>query len=113
MPQSIEFAKACKALGVDLIDCSSGGLVQTQQIPLGPMYQTPFAEAIKREVQIPTGAVGLITTPAEAEEIVASGKADVVLLARALLRDPYWPLHAAKELGADVKWPVQYERAKG
>jgi 2,4-dienoyl-CoA reductase-like NADH-dependent reductase (Old Yellow Enzyme family) len=112
LPQSIEFAKACKALGIDLIDCSSGGLVQTQQIPLGPMYQTPFAEAIRREVQIATGAVGLITTPREAEEIVASGKADVVLLARAMLRDPYWPLHAAKELGVDVKWPEQYERAK-
>ena len=112
LPQSIEFAKACKSLGVDLIDCSTGGLVHTQQIPLGPMYQTPFAEAIRREAQIATGAVGLITTPQEAEEIVASGKADVVLLARAMLRDPYWPLHAAKELGVDVKWPEQYERAK-
>ena len=112
LPQSVQFAKACKALGVDLIDCSSGGLVTQQKIPVGPMYQTPFAEAIKHEVRIATGAVGLITTSAEAEEIVASGKADVVFLARALLRDPYWPLHAAKELGADVKWPQQYERAK-
>jgi 2,4-dienoyl-CoA reductase-like NADH-dependent reductase (Old Yellow Enzyme family) len=113
LPQSVAFAKACKAFGVDLIDCSSGGLTPSQKIPLGPMYQTPFAEAIRRDVQIATGAVGLITTAAEAEEIVASGKADVVLLARAMLRDPYWPLHAAKELGADVKWPEQYERAKG
>ncbi|HVB38414.1 MAG TPA: hypothetical protein VND92_07745, partial [Vicinamibacterales bacterium] len=71
-----------------------------------------FAAAIRREAQVPTGAVGLITEPAQAEQIVAGGQADVVLLAREMLRDPYWPLHAARALGVDVPWPVQYERAK-
>ena len=82
------------------------------KVPLGPGYQVPFAEAIRREAGIATGAVGLITEPQQAEAIVASGEADAVLLARALLRDPYWPLHAAQALGADVEWPVQYLRAK-
>ena len=84
----------------------------TAKIPVAPGYQVEFAERIKREVGIMTGAVGLITTPTEAEKIVADGHADLVLLAREELRDPYFPLHAAHELGADVAWPVQYERAK-
>ena len=103
---------ACGALGVDLVDCSSGGQVPHAKVALGPGYQVPFAEAIRREAGIATGAVGLITEPQQAEAIVASGGADAVLLARALLRDPYWPLHAAKALGADVEWPVQYLRAR-
>jgi 2,4-dienoyl-CoA reductase-like NADH-dependent reductase (Old Yellow Enzyme family) len=98
--------------GVDLVDTSTGGNVGTAKIPVGPGYQVEFAERIKREVGIPTGAVGLITTPTEAEAIVANGQADLVLLAREELRDPYFPLHAAQELGAEVTWPVQYERAK-
>jgi 2,4-dienoyl-CoA reductase-like NADH-dependent reductase (Old Yellow Enzyme family) len=98
--------------GVDLVDCSTGGNVEKANIPVGPGYQVGFAERIKREAGMLTGAVGLITTPQEAEEVVASGQADLVLLAREELRDPYFPLHAAHELGADVAWPVQYERAK-
>ncbi len=112
LPQSIEFAKACKTLGVDMIDCSSGALVPHAKMNIGPGYQVPFAEAIRREAQIATGAVGLITEPEQAETIVASGQADVVLLARELLRDPYWPAHAAKKLGVDIDyWPDQYGRA--
>jgi len=109
---SVKLASVLKTKGVDLIDCSSGGLVKHAKIPLGPGYQVPFAETIKKETGILTGAVGLITTPQQAEEIVSSGKADLVLLAREFLRDPYFPLRAATELGAEVKWPVQYERAK-
>jgi 2,4-dienoyl-CoA reductase-like NADH-dependent reductase (Old Yellow Enzyme family) len=112
LPQSIELCKKLKEIGVDLIDCSSGGQVPGAKIPLGPGYQVPFAEAIRREVGIATGAVGMITQPQQAEEIIASGKADAVLLARELLRDPYWPLHAAKALGAEIAWPKQYGRAK-
>lgn len=109
---SIELSKSLAAIGIDLIDCSSGGNIYDAKIPLEPGYQVPFADAIRREANIPTGAVGLITTAGQAEEIIASQKADAVLLARELLRDPYWPLHAAKELGVDVAWPKQYERAK-
>jgi len=87
-------------------------LVPNVKIPNEPGYQVPFAEAIRREAGIATGAVGLITEARQAEEIVASGKADVVLLAREMLRDPYWALHAAKVLGVDVEWPKQYRRAK-
>jgi 2,4-dienoyl-CoA reductase-like NADH-dependent reductase (Old Yellow Enzyme family) len=112
LEQSVELCRRLKGLGVDLIDCSSGGLAPGAKIPVGPRYQVPFAEAIRKEVGIATGAVGLITKAEEAEGIVAAGKADVVLLARAMLRDPYWPLHAAKTLGAEIKWPVQYERAR-
>jgi 2,4-dienoyl-CoA reductase-like NADH-dependent reductase (Old Yellow Enzyme family) len=112
LAQSIEFAKKLKEIGIDLIDCSSGGLVPNVKIPNEPGYQVPFAEAIRREAGIATGAVGLITEARQAEEIVASGKADVVLLAREMLRDPYWALHAAKVLGVDVEWPKQYRRAK-
>jgi 2,4-dienoyl-CoA reductase-like NADH-dependent reductase (Old Yellow Enzyme family) len=101
-----------KGLGVDLIDCSSGGLVPDARIPAAPGYQVPFADAVRREAGIATGAVGMITEPAQAEEILASGKADAVLLAREFLRDPYWPLHAAAALGDEGPWPKQYQRAK-
>jgi 2,4-dienoyl-CoA reductase-like NADH-dependent reductase (Old Yellow Enzyme family) len=81
-------------------------------IPVGPGYQVPFAEAIRQQARIATGAVGMITRPKQAEEIIASGKADAVLIARELLRDPYWPLHAAAELGDEIEWPRQYGRAR-
>jgi 2,4-dienoyl-CoA reductase-like NADH-dependent reductase (Old Yellow Enzyme family) len=112
LAQSVELAKELKGLGVDLIDCSSGGLVPNAKVKVAPGYQVPFAEAIRRQARIATGAVGMITDPQQAESIVASGQADAVLLARALLHDPYWPLHAAHALGADVRWPDQYGRAK-
>lgn len=112
LAQSIHFARSLHDIGVDLIDCSSGGLVSYAKIPAKPGYQVPFAEAIRREAGIATGAVGLITEPQQAEEIIAKGEADAVLLARAMLRDPYWPIHAAKALAVDIPWPVQYERAK-
>ncbi len=109
--QSVELCKRLRSLGVDLIDVSSGGLVPHAKIQLGPGYQVPFARAIRHEASIATGAVGLITEPEQAEEIVANGSADAVLLARAMLRDPYWPLHAARKLGDKIKWPDQYARA--
>jgi 2,4-dienoyl-CoA reductase-like NADH-dependent reductase (Old Yellow Enzyme family) len=109
--ESVELARRVRDLGVDLVDCSSGGAVAHQKIPLAPGYQVPFAERIRKEAGILTGAVGLITTAAQADEIVRSEKADLVLLAREMLRDPYFPLHAAKELGVEVKPPVQYGRA--
>ena len=108
---SAYLAKAVKPLGVDLIDCSSGGTVPNAKIPVGPGFQVPLAEQVKREASILTGAVGMITDPHQANEIITSGKADIVLLAREFLRDPYWPLHAAKALGVIQKPPVQYERA--
>jgi len=111
--QSVQLAKWLKDVGVDLIDCSSGGNVSNAKIPAGPGYQIPFAEKIKKEAKILTGGVGLITTAEQAEEIIKSEKADVVLLARELLRDPYWALHAAKKLNVDLTdWPKQYLRAK-
>lgn len=110
--ESVKLAAIVKEKGVDLIDCSSGGLAAHQQIKAGPLYQTPFAEKIRKEAGIATGAVGLITTPEEAESIIANGRADMVLMAREMLRDPYFPLRAAHVLGAEVKWPIQYERAK-
>ncbi len=109
--ESVELSKRLGALGVDLIDCSSGGLAPQQKIPLGPGYQVPFAARIRREAEIRTGAVGMITTPQQADEIVAGEQADLVLLAREFLRDPYFPLHAAKALGEKVPAPVQYGRA--
>lgn len=110
--QSVALADKLKPLGVDLIDCSSGGSVPGVNIPVGPGYQTPFAERIRREANILTGAVGMITSPPQADHIIRTGQADVVLLARELLRDPYWPLRAAKQLGHDDKiFPVQYDRA--
>jgi 2,4-dienoyl-CoA reductase-like NADH-dependent reductase (Old Yellow Enzyme family) len=111
LAQSIELSKRLKDAGVDLIDCSSGANVADAKIPVGPGYQVPFAEAIRRDAAIATGAVGMITGPEQAEEIVASGKADVVLLAREMLRDPYWSFHAAKALGDKVVPPKQYGRA--
>lgn len=110
--QSVQLAKWMKEWGVDLVDVSSGGNSMLQKIALCPGYQVPFAERIRREVGIPTGAVGLITEPEQADEIVRSGKADIVLLARELLRNPYFPLAAAHKLNAEVKWPEQYVRGK-
>src|ERR1700730_7447870 len=109
--QSIELARGLQQLGVDLIDCSSGGTVPHAEIPAGPGYQTPFAQRIRREAQIMTGAVGLITSPVQAEQIVGTGQADAILIARELLRDPYWPLRAAQRLEQSISWPVQYLRA--
>ena len=109
---SIELSRRLKREGVDMIDCSSGGLVPGARIPLGPGYQTPFASAIRTEAGIATAAVGLVTSPEQAEQILATGQADAVLLAREMLRNPYWPLVAARRLGAEVPWPKQYERAR-
>ena len=111
LPQTVALCRELKKLGIDFIDCSSGGNVAHQKIDLGPGYQVPFAAAVRREVGIPTGAVGLISEAAQAEQIVSLGQADAVILARALLRDPYWPRHAAKELKFDLPWPDQYKRA--
>jgi 2,4-dienoyl-CoA reductase-like NADH-dependent reductase (Old Yellow Enzyme family) len=108
---SVALAKEAAARGVDLVDCSSGGNAPVR-IPLEPCYQVPFAAQVRRDAGVPTGAVGLITDPHQAEQVLADGHADVVLLARELLRDPHWPLRAATALGADVPWPVQYERAR-
>ena len=109
---SVKLAVELKAHGVDLVDCSSGGAVPHAKIETGPGYQVPFARAVRHGAAIATGAVGLITQPAQADAIVQNGDADIVLLARELLRQPYWPLLAAAELGRDVAWPKQYERAK-
>jgi 2,4-dienoyl-CoA reductase-like NADH-dependent reductase (Old Yellow Enzyme family) len=109
---SVRLAALLKAAGVDLIDASTGGNVPKASIPVGPGYQVAFAERIKREARIATGAVGLITEAAQAEAIIAAGQADLVLLAREELREPYFPLAAAQELGMEVPWPAQYERAK-
>ena len=111
LDQSVELSKALKALGVDLVDCSSGGLVPRAEIPLGPGYQVPFAARIRAEAGLATGAVGLITEPEQAEGILAQGSADLVLLGRELLRDPRWPLHAAQALQAEIPWPASYARA--
>ena len=112
LEQSILFARRLREIGVDLIDCSSGGMTPDAKIPAGAGFQVPFSAAIRREAEIATGAVGLITKAEQAEQILVCEEADAVFLGRALLRDPYWPLHAAQALGADVPWPVQYERAK-
>ena len=108
--QSIQLCRRLKEIGVDLIDCSSGGNIAEQKIRLGPGYQAPFAEAIRTAVQMPVGSVGLIADATQAEQIVFHGQADAVFLARALLRDPYWPRHAARELGVPLPWPDQYKR---
>lgn len=110
--QSVRLAKTLKNLGVDLIDVSSGGLTPDAKIPVGPGYQVPLAERIRAEAGIATAAVGMITEVRQANEIIQTGQADMVLFARESLRDPYWPLHAAYELGVAVPWPVQYQRAK-
>jgi 2,4-dienoyl-CoA reductase-like NADH-dependent reductase (Old Yellow Enzyme family) len=112
LSSSIELARLLKTVGIDLVDCSSGGLVPDAKVPAGPGYQTPAAAAIRRDAGISTAAVGLITSPQQAEQIVATGQADAVFLAREFLRHPYWPLDAAPALGVDVPWPVQYMRAK-
>ncbi|MBW4615621.1 MAG: NADH:flavin oxidoreductase/NADH oxidase [Desmonostoc vinosum HA7617-LM4] len=109
--QSIALSSKLKYLGVDLIDCSSGGIIPGINIPVKPSYQTNFAERIRKEANIYTGAVGLITSPEQADQIIRTGAADVVLLGRELLRNPYWPHLAAKQLGHEKLWPVQYDRA--
>jgi 2,4-dienoyl-CoA reductase-like NADH-dependent reductase (Old Yellow Enzyme family) len=109
--QSIELARRLRAVGIDLIDCSSGGAVKYARVPVAPDYQVPFAERIRSEAGIATGAVGLITTAPQADAIIRNGQADLVLLARQMLRDPYFAAHAAQELGVPFAWPVQYARA--
>jgi 2,4-dienoyl-CoA reductase-like NADH-dependent reductase (Old Yellow Enzyme family) len=111
LEQTIELSKKLKPLGVDLIDVSSGGMLPNVKIPVGPGYQVPFAEAIRKQAGIATGAVGMITEPEQAEQILETGQADAVFLAREMLRDPYWPRRAAKALDVKIKAPVQYERA--
>ncbi len=108
---SVALSRLLKEDGADLIDCSSGALVPGVKIPAGPGYQTPFAERIRREAGIATGAVGLIRSPFQAEHILRTNQADLVILARELLRDPYWPQRAAQELHAEAHWPPQYQRA--
>ena len=111
LDSSIKLAQLLKEGGkIDLVDCSSGGLSPQQKITLHPGYQVPFAAAIRSRAHISTGAVGLINSPELAEQIVASGQADVIIMARAMLNDPYWPLHAAKVLKTKIAWPPQYER---
>ena len=109
--QSIKLARQLKDSGVDLIDCSSGGNVAQAKIPVGPGYQTALAERIRLESGVMTGALGMITSAVQAEHILATGQADAVVIAREMLRDPYWPLRAARELGQAISWPVQYLRA--
>src|SRR5712671_4154185 len=111
LQQSVELARSLKHMGVDLIDCSSGGNLPHAKVPVGPGYQTPFAEQIRREANILTGAVGMITSPIQAQHILATGQADAVIIAREFLRDPYWPLRAARDLGQPISWPIQYLRA--
>lgn len=110
--QTVELAKRLKETGVDLIDCSSGGTLPKAKIPIGPGYQVPFARRIRHEAGIRTGAVGLITEPRQADEILRNGDADLVILARELLRNPYWAFRAQRELGQPPALPVQYERAR-
>ena len=110
--ESVELARNLHPMGVDLFDCSSGGNVPHAKIPVGPGYQVAFAEQVRRGAGVLTGAVGMITDAAQADQIVRSGQSDVVILARQFLREPYWPLLAARALGHDIQWPVQYERAK-
>jgi 2,4-dienoyl-CoA reductase-like NADH-dependent reductase (Old Yellow Enzyme family) len=109
--EAAELARVLKPLGVDLVDCSSGGNVARASIPVGPGYQTHLSEQVRRGGGIPTGAVGMITSSHQADHIIRTGQADIVLLARELLRDPYWPSRAAKELGHEIPAPVQYVRA--
>jgi 2,4-dienoyl-CoA reductase-like NADH-dependent reductase (Old Yellow Enzyme family) len=111
LDDSVLLAKEAAARGVDLVDCSSGGLVPNAKIELGPGYQVPFAAAVRR-AGVPSGAVGLLTEPEQADKVVRDGDADVVLLARELLRDPHWPLRAAAALGVEAPWPDQYVRAR-
>ena len=110
--ETVALALALKPMGVDAIDCSSGGLIPGVRVPVGPGYQVAFAQQVREGAHIPTVAVGMITSPEQADQIIRSGQADAVMLARELLRDPYWPLHAARALGQEMHWPPQYERAK-
>jgi 2,4-dienoyl-CoA reductase-like NADH-dependent reductase (Old Yellow Enzyme family) len=110
--QTIQIVRWLKEDGVDLVDCSSGGNVPTAP-NTGPGYQAPFAETVRREIGMPTGAVGMLGTPQLAEEIIRNGRADLIFLGRPLLANPNWALKAARKLGVDVEWPVQYERGKG
>ncbi len=112
LEQSLQLCRRLKEIGIDLIDCSSGGLMPEAVIPAGPGFQTPFATAVKDQLGMASGAVGWITDPVQAEQVIATGLADAVFLARELLRNPYWPLLAAGELGAEHQWPPQYLRAK-
>ncbi len=109
---SVALAKVLKEISVDVIDCSSGGNNPNQKIQAGPLYQVPFSEKVRKEAGIMTGAVGMITTAAQCEEILKEGKADLIIMARQLLREPYFPLHAAHDTGVDLVWPDQYERAQ-
>jgi 2,4-dienoyl-CoA reductase-like NADH-dependent reductase (Old Yellow Enzyme family) len=109
--QAVELARSLRTLGVDLVDCSSGGNIADAKIPMAPGYQVPFAERIRRDAGILTGAVGMITEAQQADDIIRRGQADIILLAREMLRDPYWPLHAAAQLGKQISWPAQYLRA--
>jgi len=109
---SVGIARRLKLHGVDLVDCSSGGIVAAQPPSVGPGYQVPLAARVRQEAEIPTSAVGLITAPEHADAIIRTGQADLVLLGREFLRHVYWPLDAARELGAQVEWPEQYARAK-
>lgn len=112
LPQSLELCRRLQQLGIDLIDTSSAGLLHDAVVPAGPGFQVPFAAAIREQLGMATGAVGFITDPAQAEQIIATGQADAVFLGRALLRDPQWPLAAARALGVDLPWPLPYQRAK-
>jgi 2,4-dienoyl-CoA reductase-like NADH-dependent reductase (Old Yellow Enzyme family) len=109
--ESVALCRGLRELGVDLMDVSSGGLVPRVRIPVAPGYQVPFAQRIRAEAGIPTGAVGLITEPVQARDILAGDQADLVFLGRELLRNPRWPLRAARELGVEIPWPAQYARA--
>jgi 2,4-dienoyl-CoA reductase-like NADH-dependent reductase (Old Yellow Enzyme family) len=112
VPEAVRLAARLREAGADLVDCSSAGAVATQRVETGPGYQVPFAERVRREAGVRTGAVGLITEPAQADAVLREGRADVVLLGRVLLREPYWPLRAAVELGVEGPWPVQYRRGR-
>jgi 2,4-dienoyl-CoA reductase-like NADH-dependent reductase (Old Yellow Enzyme family) len=110
--QAVTLASELRGAGVDLVDCSSGGAVPHVKIVVEPGYQVPFAERIRKEAQIATAAVGVITDPEQAEAIIQTGRADLIMMGRALLRRPYWPLHAARTLGQNIDWPAQYLRAR-
>ena len=111
LDETIELCRALRGLGVDLVDVSSAGLVPTAKIPAGPGFQTEFAARVRREAGVATAAVGLITSPAQADHIVRTGQADMVFLGREILRNPYWPMNAAQTLGRAACWPPQYLRA--
>jgi 2,4-dienoyl-CoA reductase-like NADH-dependent reductase (Old Yellow Enzyme family) len=109
---AVQLAKILTSMGVDMIDVTTGGLVGHQQIPVGPAYQTPFAGRVKRESGALTSTVGMITNAFQAESILVNGEADLVMMAREVLRNPYFPLKAARQLDETIAWPVQYERAR-